>query len=297
MGKADTRSFAGAVQDYIKAGGETLHLEPLVRHFKDRDVRTLRQRDLNEIADKLKRNRSMSTVNRQVHTPFIAIMRLAAENDYCDARIWRRPSQPEGRLDWRTPEDMDLLIDVCRPNFAALITFILGCFPRVGETLVLQRRDVAPGMSRVTFVGDNTKGGYTRSGPVPPRAQEAIERMMAFNRPADRELFLNDRKAQPYASHYSINSNLARACERAKIPKLTVHTLRHTGATWRYAMTKDLHHLMTVGGWRSLSMVQRYVHAGSDELAAAAVERGWGIRRGTSPIDGQKIFQLQDHAR
>jgi len=42
--------------------------------------------------------------------------------------------------------------------------------------------------------------------------------------------------------------------------KLKVHDLRHTWATWHYAVYKDLLKLKAEGGWRTLNMVERYAH-------------------------------------
>ena len=75
----------------------------------------------------------------------------------------------------------------------------------------------------------------------------------------------------------SIGDKLKALRVRAGVRPFRAHVLRHTGATWRYAMTKDLQHIMVTGGWRSLGQVQRYVHGASDDLAGAAKAAGWCI--------------------
>lgn len=180
-------------------------------------------------------------------------------------------------MDWRTPDEIDALLVELAPNMRSLSTFLVGCFPRITETLQMKRREVSLGMSRVTFWGENTKGGYTRSGPVPVRATAALEHMLSIPGRPDDLLWKNDKSGRPWHAYDAINRNLRRACERAGIRPLSAHVLRHTGATWRYALTKDLTHLMVVGGWKSLDMVQRYVHGGSNELAEQVRKNGWDL--------------------
>jgi len=50
------------------------------------------------------------------------------------------------------------------------------------------------------------------------------------------------------------------ACERAGIAKAKPHDLRHTWASWFYALSKDPMLLKAEGGWKSLDMVERYAH-------------------------------------
>jgi integrase len=51
-------------------------------------------------------------------------------------------------------------------------------------------------------------------------------------------------------------------------PKLTPHDLRHTWASWHYALHKDPIWLKEEGGWSSVALVERYAHllpAGHEE--------------------------------
>ena len=64
----------------------------------------------------------------------------------------------------------------------------------------------------------------------------------------------------------------------AKLPHLEpahCHLFRHTWATWAYASTHDLTYLMSRGGWKSVSMVMRYTHVASDDLAGAVRKADW----------------------
>ncbi len=50
---------------------------------------------------------------------------------------------------------------------------------------------------------------------------------------------------------------------------MTWHALRHTFASRLVAVGVDLRSVAELGGWRTLSMVQRYAHLSPGHLAAA----------------------------
>ena len=76
------------------------------------------------------------------------------------------------------------------------------------------------------------------------------------------------------------------AIRRAGIdPVFTPHHLRHTWATWHYAVHRDPRLLQYAGGWSSLALVERYgkwtpkgheaaIEAFLNEDAAAALMQG-----------------------
>jgi integrase len=43
-------------------------------------------------------------------------------------------------------------------------------------------------------------------------------------------------------------------------PEFTPHDLRHTWASWHYALHKDLIRLQQDGGWSTITLVTRYAH-------------------------------------
>ena len=57
--------------------------------------------------------------------------------------------------------------------------------------------------------------------------------------------------------------------EAARLDGVTWHALRHTFASRLVAAGVDLRTVQELGGWRTLSMVQRYAHLSPDHLAAA----------------------------
>lgn len=60
------------------------------------------------------------------------------------------------------------------------------------------------------------------------------------------------------------------ALARAGIKDFRWHDLRHTWATWQRQEGTPTHELQRLGGWKSLTMVERYAHVAPTGLQAAA---------------------------
>lgn len=171
------------------------------------------------------------------------------------------------------------------PHAKQIALFLRFQGARTQETLQLQRShfDLARGAYGSVFIAPS-KNGESRWLPLHPRVREAVEPLLAERRatvflvdgkPRD-PLFLTD-KRKPYTDTRSsgIGGNPFRrshvsACKRAGVSEFRVHDWRHHWATWCVKTGMDLRTLQVLGGWKELSMVQRYAavdmdHAG-DQL-------------------------------
>ncbi len=72
-----------------------------------------------------------------------------------------------------------------------------------------------------------------------------------------------------------IKTGFRTARVRAQLRDLSPHDLRHTWATWFYALTKDPLLLKAEGGWATLAMVERYAHLMPSALAGE-IRSVWG---------------------
>ena len=61
-------------------------------------------------------------------------------------------------------------------------------------------------------------------------------------------------------TYQSIGSIFKRACRRANLIGITPHTLRHTFASRLVMAGVDLRTVQELGGWQTLSMLERYAH-------------------------------------
>lgn len=263
-------TFAEAAADYLTGGGEGRYMTPLIEHFGVTRLPAIDQAALDAAAEKLYPKASAATRRRQVHTPFIACWNAAADAGKADVRRWKRPSPGRRRLEWLTPAEAETLLAVLEPNTRALVTFYLGTGARASEALALVWSDVSPAGQRVQLWADITKAGRDRWVDLGARVRDALP---ARRRPDD-PVFVNSR-GEPWHAYNAVNLALKRACKRAGLRAISCHVLRHTFATWAYAVTRDLEKLMQQGGWASPELAMRYMHGGTDDLAKQVRAHNW----------------------
>jgi len=268
LGNAPETGFAEAATGYLDSGGDDRFLRAVVIAFKDRPVSELRQPDLDAAARAAYPAAADSTRNRQFYTPFIAVMNYAADQGWCQPRRWRRPAVPQGRLDWRPPEDMEAFFDAAPAHLARNVIIYLATMMRASEGVNLDRRDTAGDGSEVTLW--ETKAGYARKVPVLERGRVLIGQSGAG------PVICTDDGA-PYHAYPALNTAITRVCKAHGLPRFSLHTLRHTGATWRYALDPDLPRLMSAGGWRSAQMAMRYTHVAARDLPDRLKGLGWKL--------------------
>lgn len=266
-------TFAEAADAYMDAGGATEHLAPLLLRIGHRKLAELDQGAVDKLAREMRPSAAPATIVRQIYTPISAVMNFAAEQKLCDPVRYRKPKVRNARVDYLTPEDAEKLLGLLPDHLQRLVTFYLATGCRATEALDLEWRDVSPEGKRVVFW--ETKGGYARGVDLQRRAREKL--------PDRREgpVWLTSRGA-PWHAYDAVNLTIARAIERynkahpeTPFRRVHCHLFRHTWATWSYACTRDLTFVMQQGGWRSASMVVRYAHAASDDLARSVLGHGW----------------------
>ncbi|GBG35827.1 tyrosine-type recombinase/integrase [Mycobacterium montefiorense] len=145
---------------------------------------------------------------------------------------------------------------------------------RAGELLDLSVDDVDLLRGQVTVV--RGKGGKGRVAPIGPQAARAIDRYLRARRShrlsdASTALWLGDRGKQ--LGYYGLRNALQRRAEMAGIKDFHPHLMRHTFATrWKAAGGSD-DGLMSVAGWSSRDMIDRYAGAAAADRAANEARR------------------------
>lgn len=274
-------TFDEAVTLYLDADGSPDHLEPIMDRIGHRLLSDVNQALVDNLARELKPKASASTRVRQIYTPILAVMNQAAVAGICDPIKLRKPKVAGGRTAYLTPQEVEDWLDALPDHLKRIVTFYVGTGCRATEGLSLVWRDVTLGERRAVFWEDQTKGGYSRGADLQPR----VRKLLPERRKADAAVFVNSRD-QPWHGYDAINLMLKRIkarrdkliAEGSNLPALTpahCHLFRHTWATWAYACTRDLTLLMSQGGWRSVSMVMRYTHVATDDLADAVLAAGW----------------------
>jgi site-specific recombinase XerD len=140
---------------------------------------------------------------------------------------------------------------------------------RAGEVLAIQVADVDLQEGRITI--RRGKGGKGRVAPFGAQTAAAIDRYIRARRShrlsSTPPLWLGG-GGQTF-SYHGLNLALKRRAESAGITGFHLHLMRHTAATrWLRAGGSE-GGLMSVAGWSTRSMVDRYTGASAAERAAA----------------------------
>lgn len=275
-----SRSFAEAALSYLEAAPRTestkARLNKLLRALGEAPLSSINQDSvarLNKIV--LRPGASPATVRRGVIVPLRAVINHAHKLGWCDVPYFVVPKQPQGRTRFLLPEEAERLIEHAAPHLQPLLTFLLCTGARMSEALELEWRDVDLASGRAIFW--RTKNGRRRVLALPPRSVLA--------RSVDggvRGTIFHTAAGAPYASRErqgggQIKTAWKAALRRAALdPELTPHDLRHTWASWHYAVHRDLLALKEAGGWSSVVLVERYAHL-MPSGQEAAIRRFWGL--------------------
>lgn len=205
-----------------------------------------------------------ATKLRNVITPARAVLQHAARRGWCDPLLIEVPAVQSRRTPCLLPADFEALRTAMRGH-QALLTWLICTGCRRGETQALAWQDVDLASAKARLWADTTKAGKSRIIELPPAAVAALASL-----PHRTGLVFgptNPRKA------------LATAARKAGVTIRGVHDLRHTWASWQYALKPDLLRLKEAGGWASVDQVEVYAHlmaAGHED----AIRRVWGMTPG-----------------
>ncbi|MFI8682047.1 tyrosine-type recombinase/integrase [Brevundimonas diminuta] len=293
FGAKAVATFAEAATIYMEAGKSEPHLAALIAEIGLTPLRSIDQNFVDRLAARMKPDAKPATRIRQIYTPVSAVMNFVAPK-LCDPVRFEKPKGTGARVDYLTPADAEILIGFLSPQLRCLVIFLIGTGCRISEALELRWKDVSSKNGRAVFW--DTKMNYPRGVDLQQRVRDE---MPSRSKNKEDFVFLNNDGA-PWRDYDAINFALRRACstrlpdgrlrtneekawERAgnTLPRFRhvhCHLFRHTWATWAYSVTTDLTFLMASGGWRSATMVMRYAHAASRDLAADVKAHGWEIR-------------------
>ena len=266
-GRRATATFAEAALSYLEIGGSKRFLEPVLRHFGTTPLVQIDQYAIELGARKVYPDVSNATLDRQFYTPVSAVMKHAARRGWCPPLILDRPKTKAPPINWLTLDQANRLIDVCAEHLRPLVIFMIYTGARIGEALWLDWRNVDLARRHVVF--PKTKNGEARGVPLHERVLVALANLPqcqgeVFRRP-DGLPYERPKRSDDTSAGDRIKTAFRGACARAGIKDFHPHGCRHTWATWHYAANRDVNALMRLGGWKTISMVMRYVHANVDE--------------------------------
>jgi site-specific recombinase XerD len=178
-------------------------------------------------------------------------------------------------VDALTDDQLRLLIKACGGKELidrrdeAIVRLMAETGLRAGEVIALQVSDID--LERGCATVQRGKGGKGRVVPFGPQTASAVDRYMRARRShrlsESGALWLGG-NGQTF-SYHGLNIALKRRARAAGIERFHLHLMRHTAATrWLRAGGSE-GGLMSVAGWTTRSMVDRYTGASAAERAAA----------------------------
>ena len=273
--------FAVAVNAYLSSGKDGRFLPRLLDRFAETPLGQIDNAAMARAANALYPGAAPATIRRQLYVPVSAIINFVKDDKL------RAPKGGGQRTVFLTPEQAESLIRAATsqpsPYLAPLMTFLLGQGCRMGETIRLDGTDVS--LSARYAVLRDTKNSEDRTITLIPRVVAALSRLPTIGKPGP---VFRRVDGKPFKEKIGrggqVRNPFAYAVNAAGLDvKVTPHVLRHTWATWHYAVNKDPLSLKAEGGWKS-NEYQRYVKSAPSGLADAVRRFGWelGENRGTA---------------
>jgi site-specific recombinase XerD len=169
------------------------------------------------------------------------------------------------------PDQVDLFIGALRTHRdRAMVEAMLFGGLRRCEVLGLRLQDVRPGERRL-FIAEG-KGGHQRIVPISNRFFRTVADYLQVERPhssiTDRMFVVlkGPHRGGPLTAA-GVDEIVSGACQRAKLPRLTCHQLRHTCFTRLREAGMALEAIQAQAGHRSIESTRIYLHLANDWLA------------------------------
>lgn len=290
-GPQSVATFAEAVNMYLDRGGEDRYLDALLGRFGTVRLVDITQADLDSGARALYPGVTVSTLNRQAYTPFIAVYNEAAINGKCPYRKWRRPKGHNKRTKfrWLWPHEFEATWEAAPPHGRAMLDLIAGTGIRESEAAWLDWEEINLQLAQ---------GWIWESKNDSPRRIELPSRTVAtlanLEHREGRVLLTGSGAEYVLAPDGggALSKGVALWSWEAGLKPFGCHVLRHTFATWFYSATLDRERLKAVGGWKS-NEVDRYTHLAPRGLAQELARYGWDFSGRTEREESAPVLRQQ----
>lgn len=242
-------TFLEAAEVYMRLGGDARFLNKrLMGKLKDVRVNTFTDAIVVEIAKEIYPSATAATLNRQLYTPIISVLRLAAKG-----KTWKPNLQrPKGALKLKpakAPAD-DWFVKmrgVAKPQLWALLLFLTLHGRRPSDGLRRLPADFNPTTGTVTI--DKDKAG----NPIVVQLSDVVrDAILAYNWQAGPGLF----GTLTWKNRRNTYRLLKETCEKAGAPYFTFHKAgRHKFAKRLLDAGRSLAHVKSAGHWANIKVV------------------------------------------
>lgn len=203
------------------------------------------------------RGNSNGTINRKLSALSKLLKKAVKMGDLHSLPEIPRLKERVGRIRFLDCNEEDRLFAAIRArseHYADLSVFLVDTGARLGEAIGLSWNDIAK--DRVTFW--ITKSGRSRTVPLTPRAQQAIQKQAGrTNGP-----FCSVKQYKYRIVWHEAKEEVGLGHDEDVVP----HVLRHTCASRLVRGGIDLRRVQTWLGHQTLQMTMRYAHLATDDL-------------------------------
>jgi integrase len=284
-------TFEEAVLTYLTTGGDARFLGERERGPRNRLLDHLGQYRCDEIDDAvmskavsmLYPTATAATINRQLYTPVVSVLRLASKGKKWKPDLQRPKGYSKLRPAKSPPSDwFARVLPVAGPELKALILLCSFHRLRAGEALRLKPADLDP--VEGTIIVERTKNGH----PVFVRlAASVVDAIKAYDWQTGPGLF----GTLTAKNRRSLYRRLETACKRAGVAYYTPHKAGpHAFAKRLLHAGKSLAHVKAAGRWKTIRVVgELYGHLEHSEVAdeATAVGEAWLSNLPSAPCTAQ----------
>lgn len=248
FGPKATRTFAQAVESYLKAGGDARFIgslgDGLLHHFYGTPLKDIQQNDLDDAARTLYPTAQPETRNRQCYTPFIAVWNHAVKNGWAEVRQWSRPKKPKGTNVVRVAkrragtfpveyEHASRFVAAMSPGPAMLMTTLFYTGMRPIELFALEAGNVNVRGRWITLL--KTKTGEPRGVPIHEFLVPLFESLLKRPGLEEEPRLFRTPRGEPYEAVEDggggLKSAINGARRRSGIKDVAPYTGRHSCST------------------------------------------------------------------
>ena len=287
-GEARTSTFAEAVVYYLEKGGEARFLEPLLSRWGDKRIADIAESDVSRAAHQLYPGRTAAWHVRAVYTPLNAVIRRAHRGGMCELRVFDKPAVKSKPVSYAKDDWFQVVLPKCGFRLASMILFLTLTGARVQEACDVLPADVD--LERAEATLRHTKNGTERVVKLAPILVDAMSKLIDMakdeaEKAKERGESVTPRRLFGYASRWSVNQAIERACKRAGAQYLSSHKIgRHAFAARLLREGHSLRVVQEAGGWKVARMVtDHYGHLERSQIEAAVSGVGthWSQGAGT----------------
>ena len=283
-------SFTEAALVYLQTGGEARFLhDKLLDQIGHLPCDLIDDAVMTAAARAIYPGCTPATVNRQLYTPVIRVLNLAAKGREWKPHDLERPKGYAKLRPARSPDKgwFERVLPVCRPALKALLLFVTLHGRRAGEAIRLKPTDLDPARGAVLIQEDKSGNPvYVRlADPVMAAIDEYPWRLgpglFGSYTPRNRRNLFRDLEA---------------ACKKAGVEYFTPHKAgRHAFAKRLLNEGRSLAHVQAAGKWATIRVVaELYSAFASDEVDDDVRKIGadWAKGLGT-PQPGDNVVELK----